>query len=274
MRYAPHCSLRSRVQLRSFVCLRPRGIVWDLMSHFQTVLNQWAIAFPCFSLVALFHSLLFFQLLIETEREAFCFFFLFSFLSFFFSFPLFLSFLLLSVLFSCWGAINANICERMLAKEKFCISMNSQKKKARKAFWVWSHWKCILRGNTPYFLFMRTYPLSMKNKGRKKKNHRIPTALDVRLRIERWQRNLKETASDIMLHNELHCTFKESIWNGLLEYWAIRSSFCSFNRTAHPFVCSALLIRSLAHSLIKLGTHGKEGFVFKLNASNSCSSSP
>ena len=55
-------------------------------------------------------------------------------------------------------------------------------------------------------------------------------------------------------------------WNWRVEYWAIRSSICSFTRTGHSFACSALLaevarfaafIRSLARSLANFGAHGK-----------------
>ena len=61
----------------------------------------------------------------------------------------------------------------------------------------------------------------------------------------------------------------ESIWPRRIDYWAIRSSICSFTCTTHSFACSALLallarsaalIRSLACSLTHSGAYGKGGF--------------
>ena len=61
-----------------------------------------------------------------------------------------------------------------------------------------------------------------------------------------------------------------------LGFWAICCSVCSFAGTAHSFACSELLallarftalIRSLARSLAHSGAHGKEVFVYELNAS-------
>ena len=70
---------------------------------------------------------------------------------------------------------------------------------------------------------------------------------------------------------------------GVLGQWAIRSSIRLFARTAHSFACCALLaslassaalIRSLARSLAHFKAHGKETFVYKLNASISYSFNP
>ena len=72
----------------------------------------------------------------------------------------------------------------------------------------------------------------------------------------------------------------EWLWNRRVEYWVIRSSVCSFARTAHSFAWSALLAslarsaalihlfaRSFTHSLSHFGADGKKVFVYGLNAS-------
>ena len=65
--------------------------------------------------------------------------------------------------------------------------------------------------------------------------------------------------------------------NRCVECWAIQSSVNSFACIAHSFPCSTLLaalIRLLARSLTHSRAHGKEVFVFELNASISYNFSP
>ena len=51
-----------------------------------------------------------------------------------------------------------------------------------------------------------------------------------------------------------------------IEFWAIRSSVCSFLASLTSLACSAALIRSLAHPLTHSGALGKEIYIQELNA--------
>ena len=66
----------------------------------------------------------------------------------------------------------------------------------------------------------------------------------------------------------------ETIRHRRVEYWANRSSICSFARTAHTFsrsillaliARSAALIRLLALLLAHFGAHGKEIYIYEIS---------